>query len=51
MRGWVRGGEVRGGLRGKDRERGIWRWTLMAVMDPPRVTVSVLRDVAAAISV
>lgn len=29
--------EVRGGLRGRDREMGVWRWTLVAVKDPPRL--------------
>lgn len=36
MIGWVTDKEVRGGLRGKDREMGVWTWTLMAVKDPPR---------------
>lgn len=36
MRGWVTDKEVRGGSRGRDREMGVWRWTLMAVKDPPR---------------
>lgn len=36
MRGWVTDKEVRGGLRGRDREMGVWRWTLMAVKDPSR---------------
>lgn len=29
--------EVRGGLRGRDREMDVWRWTLLAVKDPPRL--------------
>lgn len=36
MIGWVTDKEVRGGLRGRDREMDVWRWTLMAVKDPSR---------------
>lgn len=41
VRGWVKDGEVRGELRDKDRERGIWRWTLRTVKGPPLVTQDV----------